>query len=224
MAAIMLDKQVPPAGEEETCDPEVYVTELERTECKSRTFLILYGGGAGKLASDLGISKRAAQVLIDEYFGTFRELKRYIDRAHAEVREALQVETIWGFIRRFVAPAEHWDSPDGWSVQRMAFNALIQNGAVVLTYLAMIQFDRECRKRKLKSLLIKQVHDSMVIDVHPDEVDEVAILAQQCMEHATKLAETYGVFGINVPLKSDVMIGDNWGQLEAWSPSNQGVA
>ena len=51
--------------------PREEVTDLERTECKARTFLILYGGGAGKLATTLGISKRAAQVLIDEYFQTF---------------------------------------------------------------------------------------------------------------------------------------------------------
>lgn len=215
MAAIMLEKQVPPAGEEETCDPAVFVTEAERTECKHRTFLILYGGGAKKLARDLGISVRAAQVLIDDYFATFTGLRDFIEATHADVRDALRVVTVFGFVRRFVKP-EQWDSPEGWTVQRQSFNTKVQSAAVCVTYASMIYVHEQLRERGLRSKLIKQVHDSMVFDVHPDEIAIVAELARDSMERAGELVKKYGVMDLDVPLHSDVEIGDNWADVHTY--------
>lgn len=212
MAAIMLDKLVPPAGEEETCDPKLFVTELERQECKARTFLILYGGGAKKLAADLKVSRRRAQRMIDEYFATFSGLRKYIDKVHADVRRDLYVETVWGFRRHFVKP-DQWDSSDGWSVMRQAFNTMVQNGAVGVTYCSMIWLDRALREEGLKSVLFKQVHDSMVVDVYPGEEERVAELLRYSMGNAAEIAKEYGV-NITVPLHCDVVVGQNWGEVE----------
>ena len=201
MAAIMLNK------------PACEVSKTERQECKARTFLILYGGGAKKLAADLKISRRRAQRMIDEYFETFTGLRKFIDKAHADVRRDLYVETVWGFKRHFVRP-DQWDSPDGWSVQRQAFNTLVQNGAVGVTYCSMIWLDRKLEEEGLRSLLFKQVHDSMVIDVAPGEVERVAELVRWSMEHAAEIAKDYDV-DITVPLHCDVEVGQNWGEVEA---------
>jgi DNA polymerase-1 len=215
MAAIMLEKKIPPAGEEETCDPAIYVTELERTECKHRTFLILYGGGAKKLAQDLKISRRAAQRLIDEYFDTFTGLRDFIDKTHAGVREHLMVDTVFGFRRRFVQP-EQWDSPEGWTIQRQSFNTKVQSAAVCVTYASMIYVHEQLRARELRSKLIKQVHDSMVFDVYPGEEHQIAELARESMETAGELIKKYGVLNLDVPLHSDVEIGDNWAEVHAY--------
>lgn len=212
MAAIMLGKKVPPPGEEEDCDPKVYVTVNDRQECKARTFLILYGGGAKKLARDLKISVRKAQRLIDEYFAAFAGLRSYIDKVHADVRRDLYVETAWGFRRYFVQP-DNWDAPEGWSILRQAFNTMVQNGAVCVTYCSMIWLDAALQREGLRSVLFKQVHDSMVIDVYPGELQRVTELVRYSMEHAAEIAKDYGV-DITVPLHCDIAVGDNWGEVE----------
>lgn len=201
MAAIMLDK------------PVAEVTEKERQECKARTFLILYGGGAAKLSRDLNITRRKAQRMINEYFATFLGLKAFIDRAHRNVRTSLHVETAFGFKRNFVQP-EHWDSPDGWSIQRQAFNTLVQNGAACLTYCSMIWLHEQMSIRGLRSKLFLQVHDSMVVDVYPGELDVVARLVKHSMEDAAETAKRYGV-DFDVPLACDLAVGPSWGETEA---------
>ena len=198
MASIMLDK---PAAE---------VTAQERQECKARTFLILYGGGAGKLSLDLNISRRRAQQMINEYFDTFSGLKAFIDRTHRNVRSTLCVETAFGFKRHFTQP-EHWDSPEGWHIQRQAFNTLVQNGAACLTYCSMIWLHEQMEKRGLKSILFLQVHDSMVVDVYPGELDVVAPLVKRSMENAADTARKYGV-DFTVPLTCDLAVGSSWGE------------
>lgn len=202
MAAIMLNK---PASE---------VTKQERQECKARTFLILYGGGAKKLAQDLGISRRRAERLINEYFATFKELKAFIDATHIEVHKTLRTETPFGFVRRYVKP-DHWDSPDGWRIQRQAFNTVIQNTAACLVYCAQIWYAEELQRRGLKSILDLQVHDSLKTDVYPGELAEVAALKKRAMEvEAVRIArEEYGV-DFTAPLTCELKAGKNWGSME----------
>lgn len=194
------------------------VTKEERQSCKHRTFLILYGGGAKKLAKDLGTSVRQAQILIDEYFETFAGLRKYIDKAHADVRRNLYVQTRFGFRRRFTKP-EQWDSPEGWTIQRQSFNSDVQGTAVCVTYASMIYVHEQLRARGLRSKLIKQVHDSMVFDVYPGEEQTVAELARHAMESAGDLVKKYGVHNLDIPLHSDVEIGDNWADVQEYQPA-----
>jgi DNA polymerase-1 len=199
MAAIMLDK------------PTREVTEQERQDCKARTFLILYGGGARKLSADLKISRRRAQRMIDEYFLTFSGLKRFIDETHLKARRNLSVTTAFGFTRNFLQP-DHWDSPEGWTIQRQAFNTLVQNGAACVTYCSMIWLQRQLEKECLQSKLILQVHDSIVVDVYPGERDRIAELVTASMEGARSITTEYGV-DLDIPLRCDVQVGPNWGEL-----------
>lgn len=202
MAAIMLGK------------PVDQVTKTERHECKARTFLILYGGGAKKLAQDLGISRHRAERLINEYFATFKGLKAFIDRTHIEVHKTLDVTTPFGFRRRFVKP-DHWDSPDGWMIQRQAFNTKVQNTAACLTYCAQVWYAEQLKGRGFKSILDLQVHDSLKTDVYPGELEQVARLKKQAMEiEAVRIArEDYGV-DFTVPLTCELKYGHNWGEVQ----------
>ena len=203
MASIMLDK---PIGE---------ITEQEREECKHRTFLILYGGGAQKLATDLQISRRKAQRMIDEYFETFNGLHRYIQKVKSQVRRDLYVETPFGFRRTFVEP-ERWESREGYRIERQAFNTIVQNTAACLTYLAMCQIEEQMRHMKLISIMTGQVHDSSIQDCHPTEVDIVAYLVKSGMESAGYLAQEFGV-KFDVPLKCDIEVGESWGTVKPYA-------
>lgn len=197
MAAIMLSK---PAEE---------VTDEERQLCKARTFLILYGGGAAKLARDLKISRRAAQRLIDDYFSTFTGLRDYIEKVKARVKIDLAVETPFGFRRSFIRP-ERWDSPDGFRIERQAFNTIVQSTAACITYIAMIEVEHVMRLGGLKSIMVGQVHDSVLVDVFPGEEEDVQRIVQSAMESAGAVAGSkYGV-RFSVPLKCDVKIGPSW--------------
>ena len=199
MASIMLEK------------PFKSITYEERESCKTQTFLILYGGGAKLLAQELGISRRKAQQFIADYFDTFPGLKRYIDLCHDDVRRTCMVRTDFGFERHFVEP-DQWDSPAGFSIQRQAFNTPIQNGAACITYACMIALEYRMRAEGMQSIIFGQVHDSILIDVHPDEEGFVIALAQTTMDHGHVFAGNYGV-DFTVPLAADVEIGTNWGDM-----------
>lgn len=212
MAALMLDK---PASE---------VTDDERQTCKARTFLILYGGGAGKLAADLKIPRRRAEKLITEYFRAFYGLKDFIDRTHEEVHRTLEVVSPFGFTRRFVRPL-HWDSSEGWSIQRQAFNMKGQNGAACITYCAMIWLQGELERRKLKSLLILQVHDSLVTDVYPGERTEIAALLRTAMEvEARRMAREDYKVDLDVMLQCDIKVGKSWGDTQPLEDKHESQA
>lgn len=213
MAAIMLGKRIPPKGEEDTCDPAKFVTVEDRQVCKARTFLILYGGGAAKLSKDLKISRRAAQRLIDDYFETFTGLRDYIQRTKDRVKVDLEVTTPFGFTRRFIRP-DRWDSSEGFRVERQAFNTIVQSTAACITYIAMIELEQDMRAIGLKSMMVGQVHDSILVDVYPGEEDKVSYLVKQTMENAGAIAKRdYGV-DFDVPLACDVELGYTWGDKQ----------
>jgi DNA polymerase I-like protein with 3'-5' exonuclease and polymerase domains len=194
--------------------PEAQITEKERDECKARTFLILYGGGGKKLAQDLGIPTKEANKMIREYYETFQGLKHYIDKTRQQVMRDLQVETPFGFIRQFAAP-DHWNSAEGWLIQRQAFNTKVQNTAWCVTACALVVIQNEIEKRQLKSKLILQVHDNAIVDVYPGELDEIANIVKWAMEiEAPRITrEDYGI-NINIPLQCNIKVGKNWGQTQ----------
>lgn len=203
MAAIMLSKA--PGN----------VSNQERQECKTRTFLILYGGGAFKLAQDLKIPVKRAKDMVSEYYRTFYGLGAYIKRVQEQVKRDLQVTTSFGFVRRFQAP-RNWESSEGWMIQRQAFNTMTQSGAASLEYCSAIALSRDPVWQSAQSVPILLVHDSTVIDVHPDDDMAAIITAVRrskevgCREVAKEIA---GVdFGM--PLACDISIGRSWGETQ----------
>lgn len=188
------------------------VTKLERQQCKRLTFLILYGGGANTLSRQLGISKDAAKELIGQYFRTFSRLDFYINQRKMLVKRDLYLESVFGYRRRFKKPA-NWMSPDGWRVERQAWNFIVQNTAACILFCALVKLRKEMKARKLKSLIVLTVHDSIGLDVHPDEVDEVARLVKDCMENPD--TERYGV-ELTVPMSADIEVGPSWGDKKEY--------
>lgn len=201
MAAMLLDKS------------RDNITKDERQRCKTLTFLILYGGGANTLSKQLGISKDQAKSLIRQYFATFKRLDFFINRIKARVKRDLQVEAPFGYRRRFKDPG-NWNCWDGWRIERQAWNFLVQNTAACCAFVAMINLQDEMERRGLRSKIVLQVHDSIGIDCHPDEVDEVARLAKYRLENPG--TERYGVT-LTVPMVADVEVGDNWGAKKPYN-------
>jgi len=201
MAAMLLDKD------------RDEITEDERQQCKELTFLILYGGGANTLSKKLGVTKDRAKELMKQYFATFKRLDFYINRIKMLVKRDLQVESSFGYLRRFKKPIK-WDCWDGWRIERQAWNFLVQNTAACIAFVAMIDLQDEMERRNLRSKIVLQVHDSIGIDCHPDEVDEVARLARHCMENAD--TARYGV-DIGVQMTADVEVGENWGTKDKYA-------
>lgn len=193
------------------------VTKLERHQCKRLTFLILYGGGANTLSKQLGIRKDQAKQLISDYFRAFKQLDFYINRQKMLVKRDLYLQSIFGYRRRFKKPL-NWNSWDGWRVERQAWNFLVQNTASCVLFVALIDLHRSIERRKLRSKIVLTVHDSIGIDCHPDEVDEVAELVVQCMENPN--TERYNVT-LTVPMKADVEVGPTWGDKEPYAPNKE---
>jgi DNA polymerase-1 len=209
------------------------VTDEERQSAKTRTFLIMYGGGATKLADELKVSTKRASELIKQYFATYPQLKRAIDETHQAVQLSCDVTTPFGFQRTFFPP-DNWMTADGWQVRRQAWNTIIQNTAACLMYCAMIRV-RELMDAgrttyfptvaqgpnvrgvitgmtlAYKSLPFLQIHDSLVFDVAPRERESLARIVQQAFREAPMVAARYGVT-FDMPLEADIKIGPNWGE------------
>ncbi len=187
------------------------VTEEERYWAKRQTFGMIYGIGEKKLALDAKVSPLKARQMIKLFFDTFPVLKAHIDKTHAAVVQSLQVDTPFGFRRRFAKP-DHWRTLEAFGILRQAFNTDIQNTAACVVYCSMIWLHKALIDHKLYSKIVLQVHDSIVVDVCPGEEEQVIALVKYAMESPAVWAE-WGVH-IDVPLRCDIGIGPNWGELK----------
>lgn len=188
--------------------PAEQVTPLERTHGKRQTFLVLYGGGANTLSAQLGVPKHVAKQMLDQFFQTYPELNRYINLVKLNVKRDLYSESIFGYRRRFRKPYR-WDSPEGWHIERQAWNHQVQNAAACITFVAMMDLEKMLLDGGLQSRIIMQVHDSIVIDCAPGEGARVRELARLALEHPT--LDRWGVT-MNVPLVADIEEGPSWGE------------
>lgn len=205
MASRMLGKPVHESGEAVDAQTSEFVTKLERQSCKTRTFLILYGGGAKKLSADLRITKAAAQQMIDEYFATFRVLKQYIDSVHDSVRANGFITTPFGLRRYFVKPV-NWQSRSGYAIYRQSFNTIIQHTAAMVMYVIMT----ELRTTPSSIRMVQQVHDSLVIEAY--NVDTARDILAELQRICDNIWEILAARGMErpaqeVPIKFDASIG-----------------
>jgi DNA polymerase-1 len=181
------------------------VTKDQRRNAKAVNFGIIYGQSAFGLADNLGISRTEAKEIIDSYWREFGAIKSYMDVQINKARELGYAETIYGRKRplRDINSSNH--TVKGFA-ERNAINMPIQGSAADMIKLAMISIDREMYRRGLKSKMIMQVHDELVIDTHRSEIDEVKDLVITLMESALPLPNS-------VPVVAEYGIGENW--LEA---------
>ena len=180
---------------------ESEVTREQRSQAKAVNFGILYGQGAFGLAETLGIPRKEAKQIIDAYHEQFSGLQAFTKICVDRARESGQATTLLG--RRRPLPDIHSNNAVVRAfAERNAVNTPIQGSAADIIKLAMIKVHKALHG--MKSKLIMQVHDELVVDVHRDELEAVESLVKSCMEDALKL---------DVPLVVDAQHGATW--LEA---------
>lgn len=176
------------------------VTSLERGRAKAVNFGIVYGISDFGLATNLNIIRKEAKKYIDQYFKKYEGVKAYMDNEVKKGKEMGYVTTILNR-RRYIPELKSNNFNLRSFGERTAMNTPIQGSAADIIKIAMIKVFNELRRRNLKSKLILQVHDELIIDAYDDEIDEVKELLRENMEKAVEL---------RVPLKVDMNVGDNW--------------
>lgn len=175
-----------------------------RRKAKAVNFGIVYGISDYGLAQDLHIPRAEAKDYIDKYFAKCQGVKSFIDKVVAEAKENGYVLTRYG--RRRDLPAIRSSNFNQRSLaERMAMNTPIQGTAADIIKLAMIRADRALRNAGLKSRILLQVHDELVLEVTKDELAQVKVLLQEAMEKAAELS---------VPLTIDINTGENWAEAK----------
>ncbi|WP_352418831.1 DNA polymerase I [Proteiniborus sp.] len=176
------------------------VTPLMRSRAKAVNFGIVYGISDYGLARDLKISRKEAKIYIDNYLKNYVKVKEYMKSIVDEGKSKGYVETIL-HRRRYLPELASRNFNIRSFGERMAMNTPIQGSAADIIKLAMVNVYSELKKRQLKSRLILQVHDELIIEAYKDEVEEIKILLKELME---------GAISLNVPLKVDMETGDSW--------------
>lgn len=179
--------------------PGLVSSEMRRS-AKAVNFGIVYGQTAFGLATQLGIPKKEAEAYIDKYFRRYRGVQEWIERTIAEVREAGFTRTLHGRIRPI--PDIDARNPNARSfAERTAVNTPLQGTAADLIKIAMIRVDRELAERRMQARMLLQVHDELVFEAPPGEVESLTALVREAMQSVAVL---------RVPLVADVGIGPNW--------------
>ena len=176
------------------------VTREQRSHCKQVSFGIIYGISAFGLAQRLGIARHQADGLIKAYFEMFPGVQRFMDETIERARRDGFVSTVLGR-RRPLRDITSRNATVRAAAERNAVNTPVQGSAADLVKLAMVRVHAALRERGLRSRLVLQIHDELVLDCPKGEVAEVSALVKDAMENAMPLA---------VPLKVDVGSGATW--------------
>ncbi|WP_125152621.1 DNA polymerase I [Clostridium rectalis] len=176
------------------------VTTIMRSNAKAVNFGIVYGIGDFSLAKDLKISRKEAKQYIDTYFERYPNVKKYMNDTIEKAKQDMYVSTILNR-RRFIPEIVDSKKMVKAFGERLAMNSPIQGSAADIIKMAMVKVYNEIQNRKLKSTLILQVHDELILNVYKDELDEIKIILKECMEN---------VIDLKVPLEVDMNVGETW--------------
>lgn len=176
------------------------VTDLQRRNAKAVNFGIVYGISSFGLSEDLSITKKEAAQYIENYFNTYPGIKKFLDDAVAHAKEEGYVTTLFGR-RRPVPELASSNFMQRSFGERVAMNAPIQGTAADIMKIAMNGVNQKLKEKQMKSRLVLQVHDELLIEAHCEEVDQVQEILAYEMEHAASLL---------VPLDVDMHVGNNW--------------
>lgn len=184
--------------------PVDQITGDQRSHVKAMSYGLAYGLSTYGLAQQLKIAPREAEALKNRYFDTFGKVHDYLESLVANAREKGYTETIFG--RRRYFPALHSTNRVAReAAERAALNAPIQGSAADIMKIAMIRAEQTLAEAHVKSRIILQIHDELVVEIAPGEGDQVTELVRNAMEHAVDLT---------VPLDVSCGIGSDW-QLAA---------
>ena len=176
------------------------VTPQQRRNAKAVNFGIVYGISSFGLSQDLSITRKEAAKYIDDYFATYPGIKTFLDHAVTHAKEEGYVLTLFGR-RRPVPELSSSNFMQRSFGERVAMNSPIQGAAADIIKIAMIRVNQRLKDQKMKSRLVLQVHDELLIEAYEPELDEVQNILKEEMEHAAEL---------KVPLEIDMHTGDNW--------------
>ena len=176
------------------------VTPQQRRNAKAVNFGIVYGISSFGLSQDLSITRKEAAKYIDDYFATYPGIKTFLDHAVTHAKEEGYVGTLFGR-RRPVPELSSSNFMQRSFGERVAMNSPIQGAAADIIKIAMIRVNQRLKDQKMKSRLVLQVHDELLIEAYEPELDEVQNILKEEMEHAAEL---------KVPLEIDMHTGDNW--------------
>ena len=176
------------------------VTDLQRRNAKAVNFGIVYGISSFGLSQDLSITKKEAAQYIENYFSTYPGIKKFLDDAVKSGKEKGYVTTLFGR-RRPIPELTSGNFMQRSFGERVAMNSPIQGTAADIMKIAMIRVQKRLSEANLKSRLVLQVHDELLIEAHQSEVEQVKEILKTEMEQAAKLS---------VPLDIDMHTGENW--------------
>jgi len=171
-----------------------------RRQAKAVNFGIVYGISDYGLSQNLNIARKEAAAFIERYFNTFQGVRRYMERIVEQARRDGYVTTLLER-RRYLPDIRSSNYNLRSFAERTAMNTPIQGTAADIIKLAMVHMDAALRERRLRSRMLLQVHDELVFEVPEDELELMRELVPQVMASALEL---------DVPLKADVSVGDNW--------------
>ncbi len=180
------------------------VTKEMRYKSKAVNFGIVYGQSKYGLAKALKITPQESEMFIDKYFLTYPGIRAYMQDEMLKVEEKGYVETIFGRKRYLLNEINSSNSMVREFAKRAAINHPIQGTASDLMKLAMIDFAAKLREHNLKTKMIMQVHDELVLEVDKPELEQVKKLVVESMELGQPL---------DVPLVVDINIGESWKEL-----------
>ncbi len=183
------------------------VTPDMRRVAKTTNFAVSYGVSGFGLAQQTGLTQEEATQFIKTYFATYPRVRRYVDETKRQAAKQGYVETLLGRRRYFpqLAARGKAHATVRQAAERAAINFPVQGTAADIIKIAMINLDKALKERGLRSKMILQVHDELVLEVPREEVDEVTSLVKEVME---------GAFQLDAALKVDVKVGENWLEME----------
>jgi len=184
-------------------EPSAITPEMRRV-AKTVNFGVIYGMSDYGLEQATELSREEAARFIAAYFEKYPGVKQYLESTKEEARKLGYVQTILGR-RRAIPEINSSNRQVREAAERMAINMPVQGTSADIIKVAMINLDREIDKRRLKSKMLLQVHDELIFEVPETETAEMRKLAPELMSTAIELS---------VPLKVDIKVGKNWGEME----------
>lgn len=175
------------------------ITSHERRVAKAVNFGIIYGISSYGLSENLNIPTKDAKEFIDNYLNTYPGIKNYMDKTIEEAHNNGYVKTLFNRIR-IIPELQNKNYMIRQAGERMALNTPIQGTSADIIKKAMVEVQNKIKEKNLKSKMILQIHDELVIDTKKDELEEIRTILKETMENTYKL---------RVPLKVDINVGDN---------------
>ncbi len=180
------------------------VTKDMRNGAKAINFGLMYGQSSFGLSQTLHISQSEAKKYITSYFQKFQSVKSYLDSLKEKAEKVGYAETLFGR-KRLLPDIKSTNRQIKAMAERVAINSPIQGTAADIIKLAMINIQRILSERKLQTKMILQVHDELIFDVVPSELEEIKVMVQEQME---------GAVSLTIPLKVEISSGNNWFDLK----------